>query len=202
LAKLGGGVAVIRGGAPSESEMEARKEALGNAISATKAAAARAKGRPCSSTLNFGFESAWTSSGAGAASHINVGWIHWSPSATNGIGLRETSRVDGSRTADLRTLQMTSLGSGMLINSTVTGIDGRGAIRPIASCTAAPQAVFQVTGELDSSDLRHRKTLLGVEKSIDRGWSLYLVAAQQLYTSADKPRADLFDMQDEMRTSS
>ncbi|MFM7085212.1 MAG: chaperonin GroEL [Hyphomicrobium sp.] len=38
LAKLSGGVAVIRVGAPSESEMKARKEALDDAISATKAA--------------------------------------------------------------------------------------------------------------------------------------------------------------------
>jgi chaperonin GroEL len=40
LAKLAGGVAVIRVGAPSESEMEARKDALDDAISATKAAVA------------------------------------------------------------------------------------------------------------------------------------------------------------------
>ncbi len=40
LAKLAGGVAVIRVGAPTESEMKARKEALEDAISATKAAVA------------------------------------------------------------------------------------------------------------------------------------------------------------------
>ncbi len=40
LAKLAGGVAVIRVGAPSEAEMKARKEALDDAISATKAAVA------------------------------------------------------------------------------------------------------------------------------------------------------------------
>jgi chaperonin GroEL len=40
LAKLSGGVAVIRVGAPSESEMKSRKEALDDAISATKAAVA------------------------------------------------------------------------------------------------------------------------------------------------------------------
>jgi chaperonin GroEL len=40
LAKLAGGVAVIRVGAPSESEMKARKDALDDAISATKAAVA------------------------------------------------------------------------------------------------------------------------------------------------------------------
>ena len=38
LAKLAGGVAVIRVGAPSETEMKAKKEALDDAISATKAA--------------------------------------------------------------------------------------------------------------------------------------------------------------------
>jgi chaperonin GroEL len=38
LAKLAGGVAVIRVGAPSESEMKAKKEALDDAISSTKAA--------------------------------------------------------------------------------------------------------------------------------------------------------------------
>jgi chaperonin GroEL len=38
LAKLSGGVAVIRVGAPSESEMKAKKEALDDAINATKAA--------------------------------------------------------------------------------------------------------------------------------------------------------------------
>ena len=40
LAKLAGGVAVIRVGAPSESELKAKKEALDDAISATKAAVA------------------------------------------------------------------------------------------------------------------------------------------------------------------
>jgi chaperonin GroEL len=40
LAKLAGGVAVVRVGAPSESEMKSRKEALDDAISATKAAVA------------------------------------------------------------------------------------------------------------------------------------------------------------------
>jgi chaperonin GroEL len=40
LAKLSGGVAVIRVGAPSEAEMKARREALDDAISATKAAVA------------------------------------------------------------------------------------------------------------------------------------------------------------------
>jgi chaperonin GroEL len=40
LAKLAGGVAVIRVGAPSESEMKSRKEAVDDAISATKAAVA------------------------------------------------------------------------------------------------------------------------------------------------------------------
>ncbi|HVC30013.1 MAG TPA: chaperonin GroEL [Steroidobacteraceae bacterium] len=40
LAKLSGGVAVIRVGAPSESEMKAKKEALEDAISSTKAAVA------------------------------------------------------------------------------------------------------------------------------------------------------------------
>jgi chaperonin GroEL len=40
LAKLSGGVAVIRVGAPAEAEMKSRKEALDDAISATKAAVA------------------------------------------------------------------------------------------------------------------------------------------------------------------
>ena len=40
LAKLSGGVAVIRVGAPSESEMKTRKDALDDAIAATKAAIA------------------------------------------------------------------------------------------------------------------------------------------------------------------
>jgi chaperonin GroEL len=40
LARLAGGVAVIRVGAPSEPEMKSRKEALDDAISATKAAVA------------------------------------------------------------------------------------------------------------------------------------------------------------------
>ena len=40
LAKLAGGVAVIRVGAPSEGEMKSKKEALDDAISATKAAVA------------------------------------------------------------------------------------------------------------------------------------------------------------------
>ena len=40
LAKLAGGVAVVRVGAPTEAEMKSRKEALDDAISATKAAVA------------------------------------------------------------------------------------------------------------------------------------------------------------------
>lgn len=40
LARLSGGVAVVRGGAPSEAEMKTRKDALDDAISATRAAIA------------------------------------------------------------------------------------------------------------------------------------------------------------------
>jgi len=40
LAKLTGGVAVICVGAPSEAEMKSKKEALDDAVSATKAAVA------------------------------------------------------------------------------------------------------------------------------------------------------------------
>jgi chaperonin GroEL len=40
LAKLSGGVAVVRVGAPSESELKSRKEAFDDAVSATKAAVA------------------------------------------------------------------------------------------------------------------------------------------------------------------
>jgi chaperonin GroEL len=40
LAKLAGGVAVIRVGAPTEAEMKSKKEALDDAINATKAAVA------------------------------------------------------------------------------------------------------------------------------------------------------------------
>lgn len=40
LAKLSGGVAIIRVGAPTEAELKSRKEALSDAISATKAAVA------------------------------------------------------------------------------------------------------------------------------------------------------------------
>ena len=40
IAKLSGGVAVVHAGAPSEAEMKAKKEALDDAISATKAAVA------------------------------------------------------------------------------------------------------------------------------------------------------------------
>jgi chaperonin GroEL len=40
LARLSGGVAVIRAGAPSEAEMQSKKEALDDAINATKAAVA------------------------------------------------------------------------------------------------------------------------------------------------------------------
>jgi chaperonin GroEL len=40
LAKLSGGVAVVRVGAPSEAEMKSKKEAMDDAISATKAAVA------------------------------------------------------------------------------------------------------------------------------------------------------------------
>ena len=40
LAKLSGGVAVVRVGAPTEAEMKAKKEAFDDAISSTKAAIA------------------------------------------------------------------------------------------------------------------------------------------------------------------
>ena len=40
MAKLAGGIAVIRVGAPTEAEMKSKKEALDDAISATKAAVA------------------------------------------------------------------------------------------------------------------------------------------------------------------
>jgi chaperonin GroEL len=51
LAKLAGGVAVIRVGAPSEAELKSRKEALEDAISATKAAMAEGIVPGCGLTL-------------------------------------------------------------------------------------------------------------------------------------------------------
>jgi chaperonin GroEL len=51
LARLAGGVAVIRVGAPSEAEMKSRKEALEDAISATKAAVAEGIVPGCGLTL-------------------------------------------------------------------------------------------------------------------------------------------------------
>jgi chaperonin GroEL len=51
LAKLSGGVAVIRVGAPTEAEMKSRKEALDDAISATKAAVAEGIVPGCGLTL-------------------------------------------------------------------------------------------------------------------------------------------------------
>ena len=64
LARLAGGVAVIRVGAPSESEMKSRKEALDDAISATKAAVAEGTvpgvvvARMMDSQGAFGFDAA------------------------------------------------------------------------------------------------------------------------------------------------
>ena len=55
LAKLSGGVAVVRVGAPSESEMKSKKEAFDDAISATKAAVAEGivpGGRPGAAALH------------------------------------------------------------------------------------------------------------------------------------------------------
>ena len=51
LAKLSGGVAVIRVGAPSEAEMKSRKESLEDAIAATKAAIAEGIVPGCGLTL-------------------------------------------------------------------------------------------------------------------------------------------------------
>lgn len=51
LAKLSGGVAVIRVGAPSEAEMKSRKESLEDAIAATKAAIAEGIVAGCGLTL-------------------------------------------------------------------------------------------------------------------------------------------------------
>jgi chaperonin GroEL len=51
LAKLAGGVAVIRVGAPTETEMKSRKEALEDAISSTKAAMAEGIVPGCGLTL-------------------------------------------------------------------------------------------------------------------------------------------------------
>jgi len=131
-----------------------------------------------SDTLNRGFESDWTGSGATRASHMNEGWLHWSPSATTyGIGFRETAHADGSRSTDLRTLEMTPLGGGTLIDSTVIRRDGHtsGSLIYCGSLNS-----FQLTGEIDSSDLRPKMALLDIEKSIDQSWSLYLVAGQSL----------------------
>lgn len=51
LAKLAGGVAVVRVGAPSEAEMKARKEAIEDAVSATKAAVAEGSVPGCGLAL-------------------------------------------------------------------------------------------------------------------------------------------------------
>jgi hypothetical protein len=137
-----------------------------------------------SSTLNRGFESDWTGSGASRASQIDEGWFHWSLSATTyGSGLRETFHADGSRSTDLRTLQKTPLGSGTLTNSTVMRLDGHGADHTSGSLIYyGPLSSFQLTGEIDHSDLRPTMALLDIKKSIDRSCSLYLVAEQSLDT--------------------
>jgi opacity protein-like surface antigen len=140
-----------------------------------------------SQTLNHEFESSWTGRGDTRAQRMTEGSADWSLfSVPVRLALRETDYADGQTGTDLRTLQTLQFGSGMLIQSTVTGMSGRGAGDTTGNLIYyGPVGTLKVTAELDygvSQSLAPTSSLIGLEESIDNGWSLYAYGQQPLPT--------------------
>jgi hypothetical protein len=136
-----------------------------------------------SQTVNHEFESNWTGYGDTRAERISEASADWSLfSVPVKMALRETGYANGERGTDLRTVQTLQLGSGMVINSTVTGLRGRGEGDTTGSLIYyGPLGSAQLTAEVDYDVLRSAgptSALIGIEKSIDNSWSLYAYAQQ------------------------
>ena len=135
-----------------------------------------------SSTLNRGFESNWTGTGASRASRMNEGSLNWSGSPVPlGFGLRETTHIDGSHSTDLRTTQMRFVGSGLLLNSTATGLNGGSTSGTLMY--DGPLRSFQLTAELDyggAAGPRPSGARVGMRKTVADGWSPYLYAGHNI----------------------
>jgi opacity protein-like surface antigen len=138
-----------------------------------------------SQTLNHDFESNWTGYGDRRAERITEGAADWSLlSVPVRLAVRETTYADGQRDFDLRTVQTLQLGSGMVVHSTVTGMNDRGPGETAGNLIYyGPIGSVQLTAELDyglSRGFQPTSALVGLEKSIDDSWSLYAYAQQPL----------------------
>jgi hypothetical protein len=137
-----------------------------------------------STTVNRGIESNWTGSGTSRASRMTEAWANWTESAVLlGLGMRTTTRADGTESRDFRTSQALAFGPGMFVHSTGTTVDGRdhgvstGALTYFGMIDA-----WQLTTEFDygGTDLRPTTAQLNLERIIGNGWSVYGFARQPL----------------------
>lgn len=150
--------------------------------SATEARAERPLGPlklGLSQTWNDDFESDWTGHGDGRALGITEGSVEIAPHhlLPLAFAVRETTRIDGSRVTEFRSVQTLMLGAGMVVNSTST--EARAAGRGATSGSVlyyGPAGPVQLTVGVDYGGIygtRPGVARFGIEKSIEQSWSMY-----------------------------
>jgi len=144
-----------------------------------------------SQTYNHNFESKWTGYGGGRALSMTEGSVDWVPLASLPVNfaVRETTRADGSKATDFRTVQTLMLGSGMVVNSISTEMLGPGGAGDMSGSLLyyGPVGPVQLTMGVDyggAYGVRPGVARFGVEKSLPDSWSLYAYGEQGLGPSA------------------
>jgi hypothetical protein len=133
----------------------------------------------------------WTSSldgrldGLGIGGHMNEGWLDLTGAPLPlGFGLRESTAIDGSRNEVLRSTQTLSRSFGTLRNSTDIAVGGAGTETATGTLNFTRLiGTFGVSAQLDyaaTTSLHPSAARLGVERNVERGWSLYLDADRKL----------------------
>lgn len=150
--------------------------------SATEARVERALGPlklGLSQTWNDDFESEWTGYGDGRALDITEGSVEFAPHyrLPLAFAVRETTRVDGSRATEFRTVQTLMLGAGMIVNSTSTeALAAGGGATSGSILYYGPAGPVQLTVGVDYGGVygyRPGVARFGVEKSLEHSWSMY-----------------------------
>lgn len=132
-----------------------------------------------SQTWSDDFESDWTGHGDSRAVGITEGSVEFTPDQRLPLAfaVRETTRVDGSRATEFRTVQTLMLGAGMVVNSTSTEALAAGKGGTSGSVLYyGPAGPVQLTVGVDYGGVHGARpgvARLGVEKSFEHSWSLY-----------------------------
>lgn len=154
-----------------------------------------------SGTYNNGFESHWTGSGQNRVTLMEDAKLSWSVAPViMGVGLRHSLKLSGEDVSELRSFQMTAVGSAWLIHSTTTELDGSqpGATSGSIDLTGSVASIGFTAG-LDYGDhysLKPTTLRLDLDKTIGDEWSLYLSASHSIgsnYSRTDFGATRTFD---------